>query len=86
MFLFLVVPERKAKTKKKATDRHRWTEAELEEVSNIFKNFIDAKKTPGQREVEKGMKKSKRHNGLIWKLKRDNIKKKVSWIICSHKK
>jgi hypothetical protein len=57
----------------------------MDEIHSRFQNFIRARKTPGQIEVEKCMKQSKAKNDHIWKLKRDNIKKKVSWIICSAK-
>ena len=76
------MPQKKRRQTKARSVRHRWTPEEIEEVLRIFKNFIAAKQTPGQLDVEKAMKKSKKRNGHIWKLKRDNIKKKVSWIIC----
>lgn len=75
----------KKKTKKIA-ERHKWTEEEISELHEIFKLFITGGKTPGKAQIEKGLKKSKRNNGNIWKLKGDNVKKKISWIICRSRK
>ena len=69
----------------KQNTRHRWTYEEQLEASTIFKKYIQAGKTPGQAVIEQGMKRSKEKGGHIWKLARDNIKKKTSWEICGVK-
>ena len=79
--------ERKPKRKRSSTKRnhHTWTTEELDETRAIFKGFILKGVTPRQGEVEKAMRLSQKRNGFIHKLKRDNIKKKVNWIIQSNK-
>jgi hypothetical protein len=61
--------------------RHKWSAEEEEELRRIYKAFFREGETPRQKDVEKGMKMSRQKGGMIHKIKRDNIKKKINNMI-----
>ena len=51
---------------------------EVDELLELFNKDFETNTLPGQKRIEKIMKKSQNNNGKIFKRKRDNIKKKLS--------
>ena len=80
-----MVPKKKKSRTITPGVRHKWTETEIGEIRLIFKNYLKDKITPAAREIKKGIEMSKKKNGHIWKLKSENIKKKISWLNNRHK-
>lgn len=80
MLHVLVKPS--ASKKKKVTcapvSRHTWTKEEEEELQIYFKQFFHTKKCPGEKDCNEAIALSMKKGGTIWKIKRDNIKKKVN--------
>lgn len=72
--------KRKKQKRKAACVRHTWTEEELDEIEKLFKKYLQTGTCPRQTAIESKMAKSKKNGGYIWKLKRDNIKKKISYL------
>ena len=72
-----VVPTKKRKTPVLAS-RQRWSMEEVNELLELFNKDFETNTLPGQKRIEKIMKKSQNNNGKIFKRKRDNIKKKLS--------
>lgn len=84
------IPAKKPQKQKQAVARKRprqpWTTEEETELKLLFRKSYDTDRTPGQREIEKQMKISKRQGGLIHMRKRDNIKKKISTMLVKERK
>lgn len=79
--------ERKTKGKKRKKPvipvcRDKWTAEDIDEVHRYFAQFLKAGKCPGIGDCEKVRSLSKKNGGNLWKKKRDNIKKKVSYMNC----
>ena len=60
--------------------RDHWTASDLVEAKELFAEFLKNKECPGQKDCENAMAISKKRGGEIWKKKRDNIKKKISYM------
>ena len=58
--------------------RKKWSEKEVEELMDLFKEDFETNTLPGQRRIEKMMRQSMSNRGVIYKRKRDTIKKKLS--------
>lgn len=70
---------RKKRKTKKPYVRQKWTQDEENELRELFKEeFERTLACPGQKRIQKKMGLSQKNNGLIFKRKRDNIKKKIS--------
>lgn len=54
-----------------------WSKEEEDEIYQLFKSFFDSKTRPKPCHCVKAIKKSKKNSGLIWKRKKDTLKKKV---------
>lgn len=54
-----------------------WTEEEETEIQTLLRVFFDRKKRPKPSDCAKAIAKSKTNNGVIWKRKKDVLKKKV---------
>lgn len=68
-------PKRK---KPQKNNRQKWTDEEVTELNGLFSEEFQTNTLPGQKRIEKIMKKSEANSGIIWKRKRDTIKKKLS--------
>lgn len=66
--------------------RKRWSLKEEEELKTLFKKNFEKDYCPRQQEIEKAMKKSYSQDGLIHQRPRDNIKKKVSFMLIKRRK
>ena len=78
--MILNFSEDATKRKREPTPRDHWTEADLNEANVLFADFLKKKKCPGVKDCELAMAISKKRGGTIWKKKRDNIKKKISYL------
>jgi len=68
-------PKRK---KPQNSTRQKWSNEEEAELHKLFEEDFRTNNLPGQKRIEKVIKKSKDDGGVIWKRKRDTIKKKLS--------
>ena len=69
----------KGKSRKRPAQivKKMWSMEEEEEIRIIFKAFFDSKTRPKPNFCVKALHQSKKKNGLIWKRKKDVLKKKV---------
>lgn len=78
---FFPTPEEETKRKKKKPQqpvkKQAWTKEEEEEIRKLFRPFFESKERPKPNHCKKAQGKSKKSNGLIWKRKKDVLKKKV---------
>ncbi|XP_033731339.1 uncharacterized protein LOC117320961 isoform X2 [Pecten maximus] len=74
------------KKRKKMEMRKRWSLKEEEELKTLFKKNFEKDYCPRQQEIENAMKKSCSQDGLIHQRPRDNIKKKVSFMLIKRRK
>ena len=76
-------PKRK---KPQNSTRQKWSTEEVAELHNLFEEDFRTNSLPGQKRIEKAIKKSKDNRGVIWKRKRDTIKKKLSNMMIKRRK
>lgn len=62
-----------------------WTEEEELEIKRLLKGFFEHKKRPKPVDCARAIEKSRKNNGVIWKRKKDVLKKKVFRMIDSLK-
>ena len=65
--------------------RVKWTEKEMKEIQQYLNQNLKAQQTPGRREVERALEKSKQNHGDIHKRHWETVKKKV-WNMIQKKK
>lgn len=70
--------KKRGKQKKLPVIRHSWTDAEKAELRQYFREFFQKKKCPRDKDCKRAMTLSKRNDGDIWRMKWENIKKKVN--------
>lgn len=72
------VDRRKPEKPAKLSTRQKWSDDEVAELLHLFSDDFQTNKLPGQKRIERVIKISKSNSGVIWKRKRDTIKKKLS--------
>lgn len=68
-----------------ASTRVKWTESELQEIQQYLHENLKAQITPGRKEVERALEKSKKNHGDIHKRHWETVKKKVWNLIKKNK-
>ena len=76
-------PKRK---KPQNSTRQKWSNEEEAELHKLFEEDFRTNTLPGQKRIEKVIKKSKDDGGVIWKRKGDTIKKKLSNMMIKRRK
>ena len=60
-----------------AINRTSWTNEEVEELKQYFKEHISTRSTPGMKDCQRAIQMSRKHNGVLHKRPWETIKKKV---------
>jgi hypothetical protein len=75
----------KPRKRPKTVTKISWTEEEEQEIKKLLQSFFEKKKRPKPVDCARAIEKSRRNNGVIWKRKKDVLKKKVFRMIDSLK-
>ncbi|XP_055958464.1 formin-2-like isoform X1 [Patella vulgata] len=73
--------EIKDKRKPAVSIKVKWTPEEDEEIKQLFKKCILKKKRPSPKDCQKALERSKLNGGVLWKRKKDVLKKKMFRLI-----